>query len=189
MPRILALILLLSPIGTAFSAETETEVELPAAVERAKAEHRKEVEKAQKEYLEEVQDADEELMEDLEKELKRATKKGDLDVALAIKAEIQRIIDERPTTDFLGNPIPGTEATKKAPSVAERLCAQPWRGSVGFGITFTFIFDKDGGMRLQGTSRGGTWEIDNEEKLIRILARRQQQRHHRLERQQPELDL
>jgi len=75
--------------GVVFAEEEE--VELPRGAERA-------IER----YEREVADAREDLLESLDRELERATKRGELEVALAIKAKKEEFAGGE--TDFLGEP-------------------------------------------------------------------------------------
>lgn len=85
----------------------EAETELPASVERALNSFDTSVLRAQARYRGEVESAKKQLLRTLDREMEQATKKGDLDLALAIRTKKEALADYTAgglaELDFLGN--------------------------------------------------------------------------------------
>jgi len=65
--------------------------DLPRSTVRVIDQHLRKLERAEKEYKETVEAANKDYVEDLEKEMTRATKDADLDAALWMRNEIERV--------------------------------------------------------------------------------------------------
>jgi len=129
----------------------EEEVELPRGAERA-------IER----YEREVADAREDLLESLDRELERATKRGELEVALAIKAKKEEFAGGE--TDFLGNEDDAENRADLLNESLKTLITNTWAMANGRTVEFS----KDGKAHTQkgGSRSSGKWRVEGEEVLV-----------------------
>jgi hypothetical protein len=167
LPSVFACLVLALTGLAAADAAAPPPVEMPAAVQQLLQTHAAGVEKAQTAYVKEVERLDESLLAALRREKSKAMKAENLDLALAIDARIKEVEKAKPATDILGKPI----AVKRA-SISERLCAQPWIGTVALlQMRFVFVFKPDGTWNVTNhQGMRGTWRIDEEAKTIRVVS-------------------
>lgn len=92
-------------IPTLLIAEEEKKTDLPESTLKAVELHKTKCDKAEQEYLAAVEKSKEYLIRSLDREIKKATRRGTLEEALAIKALKEKTISESVATDFLGNKI------------------------------------------------------------------------------------
>jgi len=140
----------LAAASLAAAADDPTEVpdvDLPSAVERALERRERARAEAAEEYREELAEADERALRILEREKERATRAGNLDLALALRARIEELQAAAAPTDFLGRPVDAEAPPEEAGGGAE---APARKGVAGSWDVFWL------GNKL------GRWELDGE---------------------------
>lgn len=104
--KLLSLIFsLIALSGVLVCGEDEPKVELSPEMQRAVKYHKDTCAKAREDYLEAVKKSQDLLRGRIEREIKNVTRRGDLEEALALKAELERLEQETAPIDILGNPI------------------------------------------------------------------------------------
>jgi len=140
-----------------FGLCAEETSKLPSTAQRLVDRHDHALAELRERYLADVADLREDVTHDLERELKKTTRRGDLEGALAIKEKItalkeqEEAIAEAPT-DFLGR--------KRQPEFV---------GNTYRYSSWWVRFDKDGSVKTNWTSRDlrdGEWRMEGEEIVL-----------------------
>lgn len=139
----------------------ETEVELPTNVERALNSFDADVLKAQTRYRDEVEDAKEGLIRTLDREMEQATKKGDLELALAIRSKKEALADYTAgglaELDFLGNEMKEKQKKKIALTLITGNWEYHWVGK-----TRKMSFNKDGKIGEGSHTNEFAWTLNKD---------------------------
>lgn len=140
-------------------AEDKKKTELPSAVLKAVKLHETKCDKAEQAYLAAVQKSQDALVKSLDSEIKRATRKGDLDGALAIKALKEKTVAEGVATDMLGNLI-----TPK--SEFDVYLIGVWTQTLKHHKGKTVTFTENGTWQSTWPHWKGTWKVENGKLLM-----------------------
>lgn len=148
--------------GLAWSAENPTsDQKLPSQVISALDTYDAMVLKSQEEYRQDVDRAKARASKLIERQLEYATKKGDLELALAIKAKLKALQEHRPgglaEVDILGNKIKEERENKKMD-----LLLGNWSCTAG-NISYSWKFNKDGSISGDHTFK---WKIEENTLII-----------------------
>ena len=117
----------------------------------ALTQYQNEVAKAKASYEASIYKAAEELRKKLQQAQEQATKAGDLDKALAIRAAMDKLPK-----------APKADAPAKAPEIKDRIVGK-WRAN---GAVFTFNVN---GTVEHSAGQTGTWKMDKTQKAVFIM--------------------